>query len=188
MGLFGNRRSDEEATSSPRPVPGAPAAARPDPGASPGRGEGPVRSSQTNVGRPPTQEGDSVAHIGKSIVFKGELTGDEDLEIDGQVEGNIQLPNHTLTIGAHGRVKAEVSAKCVQVVGRVAGNIHASERVEVQASGIVEGDIRAPRLLVQEGAVVNGAIEMSKREGAAATKPGARPEGQIAAEPARKTA
>jgi len=188
MGLFGNRKNEEEEEPTSA-APSAPATARSESGTpSPGRSEGSVRSHQTKVGPGSTQKGESVAHIGKSIVFKGELTGDEDLEIDGQVEGNIQLPSHTLTIGAHGKVKAEILAKCVQVVGRVAGNIQATERVEVQASGIVEGDIRAPRLLVQEGAVVNGAIDMSKREGAAATpRPGAKPDVHATPEPARKT-
>jgi cytoskeletal protein CcmA (bactofilin family) len=141
-------------------------------------------------GAKPTTEGVVVATIGKSIIFKGELTGDEDLEIDGNVEGDIKLPSHVLTVGPHGRVKAEITAKCVQVVGHVSGNVNATERVEVEATGIVEGDISAPRLLIQEGAVVNGAIKMTKVEGGAAKpapsaspSPGA-PSG--AGQPARK--
>ena len=99
-----------------------------------------------------------MATIGQSIVFKGELTGDEDLEIDGQVEGNVNLKNHQLTIGANGNLKAEVTAKNIVVIGRVTGNLVAAERIEVQATGIVDGDVRAPRLNVQEGAVLNGSI------------------------------
>jgi cytoskeletal protein CcmA (bactofilin family) len=101
-----------------------------------------------------------MASLGKSIVFKGDLTGDEDLEIEGRVEGQVRLPNHQLTIGASGRVTAQVEAKHVVVIGHVSGNVTASERVEVQASGIVDGDIQAPRLAIQEGAVVNGNIQM----------------------------
>ena len=132
-----------------------------------------------------------MANIGKSIIVKGELTGDEDLEIEGTVEGDVRLPNHVLTIGAHGHVKAEVTAKCVQVVGHVAGNVIATERVEIQASGVVEGDIRAPRLLVQEGAVVNGAIQMSPDKanaaaGSAADKSRATTTTSGSAPPARK--
>ncbi len=104
-----------------------------------------------------------MASIGKSVVFKGDLSGDEDLEIEGRIEGQIQLPNHQLTIGAHGRVKAQIEAKTVVVVGHVSGNVTATERCEVQASGVVDGDIRAPRLLIQEGAVVNGNIEMGEK-------------------------
>lgn len=124
-----------------------------------------------------------MASVGKSLVFKGDLTGDEDLEIEGRVEGQVKLPNHQLTIGAHGRVTAQVEAKHVVVIGHVAGNVLASERVEVQASGIVDGDIHAPRLLIQEGAVVNGSIQMGTREKVAATQPGSAPPAQ----PARKT-
>ena len=133
------------------------------------RGE---RGAASSGGNREGQGGD-VAHIGTSIIFKGDLTGDEDLEIDGRVEGQIQLPNHQLTIGAHGRVKAQVEAKTVIVVGHVSGNVNATERVEVQAAGVVDGDIRAPRLLIQEGAVVNGSVEMGER--AAAPKEGGKP-------------
>jgi len=105
--------------------------------------------------------GEDMANIGKSIVIKGDLTGDEDLVIEGRVEGKIHLPNNRLTIGAGGNVKADVHAKSVVVVGHVAGNVSAGERIEVQASGVVDGDVRSPRLSVQEGAVLNGSIEMS---------------------------
>lgn len=113
-----------------------------------------------------------MAHIGKSIIFKGDLTGDEDLEIDGKVEGRVQLQSHQVTIGANGKVTAEISGKSVVVIGHVTGNVIASERVEIQATGIVEGDIRAPRLLIQEGAVVNGAIDMSKADARPTAKVG----------------
>jgi len=103
-----------------------------------------------------------VANIGKSIVFKGDLSGDEDLQIDGQVEGGIQLANHQLTISETGRVQAQLYAKDVIVIGHVTGNITATERVEIQVNGVVEGDIHAPRLIIADGAVLNGTVEMSK--------------------------
>ena len=109
-----------------------------------------------------------MASIGQSIVFKGELTGDEDLEIDGQVEGDVNLQNHQLTIGPNGQIKAEVSAKSIIVIGRVKGNLVASERIEIQATGIVEGDVQAPKLNVQEGAVLNGSINMTTSDRATA--------------------
>jgi len=114
-----------------------------------------------------------MANIGQSIVFKGELTGDEDLEIDGQVEGTVHLTNNELTVGANGHLKAEVNAKSIVVIGRVKGNLTATERIEIQATGVVEGDIRAPRLLIQEGAVLNGGIDMTKEGSASSTKPAA---------------
>lgn len=112
-----------------------------------------------------------MASFGKSIVFKGDLSGDEDLEIEGRVEGTVKLPNHQVTIGAHGRVTAQVEAKLVVVIGHVSGNVTAGERVEVQASGIVDGDIQAPRLLIQEGAVVNGSIQMGSAASKSSEKP-----------------
>ena len=121
--------------------------------------------------RTDAQGGRFMAMIGQSIVFKGELTGDEDLEIDGQVEGTVHLENHQLTIGANGNLKAEVIAKSIIVIGRVKGNLIASERIDIQASGIVEGDVRVPRLNVQEGAILNGSIDMSARSDAQAKKP-----------------
>jgi len=115
-------------------------------------------------------KGGSVANIGKSIVFKGELSGDEDLQIDGRVEGNVSLPGNELTIGANAHVEAEIHAKSVQVVGKVSGNVIATERVEVHSTGQVKGDIRAPKLLIQEGAVVNGSIQMTEVGSATASK------------------
>lgn len=130
-------------------------------------------------------EGDKrMATIGQSIIFKGELAGDEDLEIEGQVDGNVNLQNHQLTVGANGRLKAEVEAKSIIVIGQVIGNLTATERIEVQATGVVEGDLRAPRLNVQEGAVLNGAIDMSAQSIGAgagdAKKPAAQPQPQPA--------
>lgn len=112
-----------------------------------------------------------MANIGKSISIKGDLTGNEDLVIEGTVEGRVDLPNNQLTVGANGVVKAEVQAKAVVVVGRVAGNVEGTERVEIQATGVVEGDVTSPRLVVAEGAVLNGAIQMKKAGGAGASQP-----------------
>lgn len=121
---------------------------------------------------PASQRGGTVADIGKSIVFKGDLSGDEDLQIDGQVEGGVQLANHQLTIGETGRVQAQLYAKSVIVIGQVTGNITATERVEIQVNGIVEGDVHAPRLIVADGAVLNGSVEMTKPKASGApTKP-----------------
>jgi cytoskeletal protein CcmA (bactofilin family) len=101
-----------------------------------------------------------MANIGKSITIKGDLSGNEDLQIDGNVEGRIDLPNNQLTIGAEGRVKAEIHAKSVIVIGHVTGNLSAADRIHVEATGIVDGDVKAPRLVIQEGAMLNGAVEM----------------------------
>jgi cytoskeletal protein CcmA (bactofilin family) len=113
-----------------------------------------------------------MANIGKSISIKGDLTGNEDIAIEGRVEGKVDLPAGQLTIGANGTVKGEVNAKAVVVIGRVAGNVIGSERVEIQATGVVEGDVQSPKLVVAEGAQLNGAIKMgSGSKGAASSAP-----------------
>jgi cytoskeletal protein CcmA (bactofilin family) len=115
--------------------------------------------------------GYGMANIGKSIAIKGDLTGNEDMVIEGKVDGKVELPNNQLTIGANGVVRAEIQAKSVVVVGRVSGNVQGTERVEIQATGVVEGDVTAPKLVVAEGAVLNGSIHMTQPAGAAAPKP-----------------
>ena len=112
-------------------------------------------------GQTSSGEEKSVGSIGKSIVVKGEVTGSEDVEIDGTVEGDIRLAEHVLTIGPNGKVSGSIHAKTIQILGNVMGNVSASERIEIESSGVVEGDLRSPRLLVQEGAVFNGSIEMT---------------------------
>jgi cytoskeletal protein CcmA (bactofilin family) len=114
---------------------------------------------------------EEMANIGKSITIKGDLSGSEDIVVEGTVEGKIEFPNNQLTIGANGTAKAEVTAKHIVVIGRVAGNVHGTERVEIQATGVVEGDVSSPRLVVAEGAVLNGSIHMSQPKAAADTKP-----------------
>jgi cytoskeletal protein CcmA (bactofilin family) len=105
----------------------------------------------------------SAALIGKSVVVKGELEGSEDLAIEGQVDGKIELRDHTLTIGQGGRIKAQVFAKAVVVCGELVGNISASETVEIRESGSVDGDIVSPRVSIADGAHFRGSIDMQKK-------------------------
>ncbi len=114
-----------------------------------------------------------MANIGKSISIKGDLTGNEDIAIDGTVDGKVDLPNGELTIGGDGSVLGEVNAKSVIVIGRCKGNVNGSERVEIQATGRVEGDVQSPKLVVAEGAVINGSIKMSQGETARSSRPAA---------------
>ncbi len=104
----------------------------------------------------------NVVNIGKSVIIKGELSGSEDLTIEGQVEGQIELTQHVLTIGRHGRIRARVVAKIVVVLGEVVGNIQASDKVMIRDSGVVEGDIIAPRVAIAEGARFRGKIDMQR--------------------------
>lgn len=116
-----------------------------------------------------------LVNIGQSISIKGELTGNEDLTIDGKVDGKILLKDHNLTIGANGRITAEVHAKTVVVVGEVIGNITADDKVEVAPSGSVTGDMRAPRVVLADGARFKGSIDMDRKPGTQTASVGSSP-------------
>ena len=100
--------------------------------------------------------------IGTSIVIKGELSCGEDLYIDGQVEGTIDPKGNRLTIGPHGRVKANVIACAVVVQGKLEGNIQASDRVDLKQSAVVMGDIATQRISIDEGAYFKGSVNIQK--------------------------
>jgi cytoskeletal protein CcmA (bactofilin family) len=111
------------------------------------------------------QIGRDVVNIGKSVVIKGELNGSEDLTIEGQVEGKIELKDHVLTIGPNGKIKAQVFAKALIVLGEVNGNVTASEKVEIRDGGSVDGDIVSPRVAIAEGAHFRGSVDMQRKGG-----------------------
>ena len=119
-------------------------------------------------------------NIGKSVVIKGELSGSEDLTIEGQVDGKIELRQNVLTIGPNGRIKAEVFAKAVVVQGEVVGNITATEKVDIRDAGSVDGDLAAPRIAIADGAHFRGSIDM-KRESKPAHTTGSGASAQSAA-------
>jgi cytoskeletal protein CcmA (bactofilin family) len=102
------------------------------------------------------------AHIGKSVMIKGELSGSEDLYLDGTVEGSILLKGNNLTVGPNGQVKASVDAKGVIVQGKLDGNLHASDRVELRKSAVVNGDIATQRIAIEEGAYLKGKVDINK--------------------------
>jgi cytoskeletal protein CcmA (bactofilin family) len=102
-------------------------------------------------------------NIGKSVVVKGQLSGSEDLTIEGKVEGQIELRNNVLTIGQNGRIKAEVVAKSVVIEGHVQGNVTATERVDLRETGSVEGDVTSPRVSIADGAHFRGNIDMKQQ-------------------------
>jgi cytoskeletal protein CcmA (bactofilin family) len=105
-----------------------------------------------------------IATIGKSVVVKGELSGSEDLVIDGEVEGSITLRGQTLTVGPNGRVRANVEARNVILHGRVDGDIHASERVDLRKSASLTGNISTARISIEDGAFFKGGIDIQKAE------------------------
>jgi len=113
---------------------------------------------------------ENIVNIGQSVQIKGQLTGSEDLTIEGMVDGKIMVSDHSLTIGANGKISAEVHAKTVVVVGQVVGNITADDKVEIAPTGSVEGDIRAPRVAISDGARFKGSIDMERKSSAPAAK------------------
>ena len=103
-------------------------------------------------------EGSTV--IGKSVIIRGELSGNEDLYMDGDIEGTIALPESRLTVGPNARILADVSARDVIVFGMVTGNMHASGRIDLRQSATVNGDIVAGRLSIEESAILKGRVEL----------------------------
>jgi cytoskeletal protein CcmA (bactofilin family) len=116
------------------------------------------------TGEEPRPMREEPASIGKSIVINGELSGSEDLTIEGRVDGKIELRNHVLTIGSNGRITAQVAAKAIVVLGQVKGNLSATEKVDIRESGSVEGDIVAPRVAIADGSHFRGSIDMQRTE------------------------
>jgi cytoskeletal protein CcmA (bactofilin family) len=136
--------------------------------ATPGRPAEPERPSPTTSDQ---------ATIGKSLVIKGEVTGSESLYIDGRVEGSINLSGNRVTIGRNGVVAANISAREIVVLGKVRGNLTASDRVDIRSDGSLTGDVVAARISIEDGAFFKGGIDIRKAGSAgAATKSDSRPE------------
>jgi len=126
------------------------------------------------VSRPPAASAEQ-ATIGKSLFIKGEITGSESLFVDGKVEGSINLAGNRVTIGRNGQVAASIVAREIVVLGKVRGNVSATDRVDIRAEGSLSGDVSAARISIEDGAFFKGGIDIRKPEG----KPGA-----VAAQPA----
>jgi|SRR6185436_2361243 len=110
----------------------------------------------------PSPSTSRLVNIGQTIFIKGELTGTEDLTIEGRVEGKIELKDHNLTIGPNGKIKADVYAKSIVITGELLGNAFASEKVEITNAGILKGDIVSPRIVIADGAQFKGSVDMDK--------------------------
>jgi cytoskeletal protein CcmA (bactofilin family) len=102
------------------------------------------------------------ATIGKSLVIKGEVSGSESLYIDGKVEGAISLPGNRVTVGRNGQVAANISAREIVVLGKVRGNVTASDRVDIRSEGSLTGDVTAQRISIEDGAFFKGGIDIRK--------------------------
>ena len=114
------------------------------------------------------------ATIGKSLIIKGEVTGSESLYIDGKVEGSINLPGNRVTVGRNGQVTANISAREIVVLGKVRGNVNASDRVDIRSEGSLSGDVVAQRISIEDGAFFKGGIDIRKpgnEKGGSESKP-----------------
>lgn len=112
--------------------------------------------------RPTTLGNQEQATIGKSLVIKGEVTGSESLYIDGKVEGSINLSGNRVTIGRNGQVTANINAREIVVLGKVKGNLNASDRVDIRNEGSLTGDVVAQRISIEDGAFFKGGIDIRK--------------------------
>jgi len=119
---------------------------------------------ESNIRTPSAPASESKTVLGRSVVISGELSGAEDLLIEGQLEGTVRLQEHTLTVGQHGQVKAEVNARQVVVLGAVHGNITARERIEIRKTGHVVGDLVSAGIAIEEGAYFKGSIDILREE------------------------
>jgi cytoskeletal protein CcmA (bactofilin family) len=104
------------------------------------------------------------ASLGRSMIIKGEVTATEDLTVLGQMNGRVTVPEHTVTIGPDAEIQAEITAGAVVIMGAVVGNVTATKRVEIRATGSVTGDISSPGLAIDDGGLVIGKIQMTGRK------------------------
>jgi cytoskeletal protein CcmA (bactofilin family) len=168
-------KKDEAETPTASPAPPQPAAApRPAPRvAAPPPSSAPAAADRSTS----TQ-----AQVGKSLQLKGEITGSEDLFIDGEVEGTVELKDNNLTIGPNGNVHADVQARSIIVLGRLRGNVRAGDKVEIRKTGSLEGDLATARIIIEDGAVFRGSIDILQPGRAEPTR---KPAAQAAAQPGK---
>ncbi|MGH9413047.1 MAG: bactofilin family protein [Terriglobales bacterium] len=105
---------------------------------------------------------DRPTHLSKTIQLKGTVTGNEDLYVDGKLEGSVELPKNVLTVGVNGQVQANVNAREVIILGKLNGNVVATDRVEIKAQGALTGDVSAARISIEDGAFFKGGIDIRK--------------------------
>ncbi len=143
----------------------------------------PVHQPSVPIHNPsPVEQLRERAIIGSSILIKGEISGEEDLVVQGQVEGRIELRQHNVTVGKNGRVKADIWGKIISVEGEVFGNIFGEEKIVIRSSGVLHGNITAPRVTLEDGSKFKGSIDMDSRQvekPAPAVVREPRPEGEL---------
>jgi len=128
----------------------------------------PTPAAPVEPARAATSSSSSVgeqATIGKGLFIKGEITGSESQYIDGKIEGTINLPGNRLTVGRNGQVNASINAREIVVLGKVRGNVAATDRVDIRAEGSLTGDVAAARISIEDGAFFKGGIDIKKPDG-----------------------
>lgn len=144
-----SKRKEEEFMSRP-PSPAPPAA---EPAREPVHAAAPPKPPEPELPR-------GVAAIGKSVMIKGQIFSREDLYLDGEIEGTVEVPENRLTIGPHGRLQASVKAREVVVLGSVNGNVEAGERIDIRKDARLVGDIKTGRIIIEDGAYFKGSIDI----------------------------
>jgi cytoskeletal protein CcmA (bactofilin family) len=186
-----NKRKDDEPS---RPVPPTitPKPAPPEPIPVPVKKEAiPSTMSSTPFRSPEMDNARGAATIGKAVKVNGQIVSQEDLYVDGDVEGTVELVQHKLTIGPNGKVHAAIKSREVVVLGSIQGNVEASDKIEIRKDARLVGDIKTARIIIEDGAYFKGSIDIVKPEpkAAPAPAPAARPaQASASATPAPQTA
>ena len=128
-----------------------------------------ARPATNGAATAPSSAAGEQATIGKSLVIKGEVTGSESLYIDGKIEGTITLSGNRVTVGRNGQVSANITAREIVVLGKVRGNMVASDRVDIRSEGSLTGDVAAQRISIEDGAFFKGGIDIRKPDAASAS-------------------
>ena len=134
----------------------------------------PSASAVEPAHRAPVATGDQ-ATISKGLFLKGEITGTESLFIDGKIEGSVNLPGNRVTVGRNGQVTSSIAAREIVILGKVRGNISASDRVDIRAEGALTGDVTAARISIEDGAFFKGGIDIRKADAKPSAPGEARP-------------
>jgi cytoskeletal protein CcmA (bactofilin family) len=150
--------------------PSQPASISHSPAPEPARPTAPATAHESANRAPIVAPGDQ-ATIGKGLFIKGEISGTESLFIDGKVEGTVNLPGNRVTVGRNGQVAANINAREIVVLGKIRGNVSASDRVDIRAEGSLSGDVSAARISIEDGAFFKGGIDIRKPDAKPEAKP-----------------
>jgi cytoskeletal protein CcmA (bactofilin family) len=184
--MWNKKRDEEPQRSSVPPTSGPSGSANPAPMA-PSSSEAKKEAtavSSNPVGRFEQEARGGTASIGKAVKIVGQIYSKEDLYVDGDVEGTVELLEHKLTIGPNGTVHASVKAREVVALGTIQGNVEAAEKIEIRKDAKLVGDIKTARIIIEDGAYFKGSIDIVKPEPTRAPKPQVGPSAQPAAPPA----